>query len=310
MTGTGLQLSAGGDAPDRMGFVRRGGNLLGAMGVFPLLRRLGAGVGEAVFPFRCLACGALFRPPRPATGSPGGVPEPEGAAEMAAFFRQTCARFLCAPCAADVRPVTSPICPCCGIVFASRRGDDHLCGDCLTAPKHFDDARAFGVYDGSLMALIHQFKYRGKTRLGAGLGELLAAAFVRCFAGREPEVLAPVPLHGRRFRQRGFNQAHLLAVHLAGALRRGETGLQAGRLERELLRRRRPTRPQTGLGRRQRHANIRNAFQVSDPARVDGKRILLIDDVMTTGATVNECARVLKAGGAARVDILTLARGV
>jgi ComF family protein len=267
-------------------------------------------MGEVLFPLRCLACGVLFR--RSGADAAGGEDEagaPAGAA-TGKVLGHACGRLLCSGCLKNIRPAASPLCPVCGVVYESRHGDDHLCGECLAFPKHFDAARAFGVYDSALMSLIHHFKYRGRPRLAVGLGQLLAAAYMDHYDHRPPDLVAPVPLHPRRLRKRGFNQAYLLAGQL---LRRvaSEAGADASpRLERELLRRRRATPPQTGLGRRQRWVNIRNAFEVGDSASVRQRRVLLVDDVLTTGATANECARVLKAAGADRVDILTLARGV
>jgi len=153
-----------------------------------------------------------------------------------------------------------------------------------------------------LLVLVHQLKYRGRTVLGAPLGRLLYAAFVRWFSHDPPDLIIPVPLHARRLRQRGFNQAYQLV--------RGWPSRERSGIAREVLVRRRPTPPQTGLGRRDRRKNIRGAFTVADGKRIDGKRILLIDDVMTTGATLNECAGVLRSAGAARVDCLTLARSL
>lgn len=188
------------------------------------------------------------------------------------------------------------------MVFQSRIGRDHLCGRCLVASRQYDSARAYGIYSGTLLVLVHQLKYRGQAGLGAPLGRLLYAAFCRWFSHVAPDLIVPVPLHPRRFRQRGFNQAYQLV--------RGWPSVGRPEIARELLVRRRSTPPQTGLGRRDRRKNIRGAFEVEAGKRISGKRILLVDDVMTTGATLNECARVLRVAGAARVDCLTLARSL
>ena len=140
-------------------------------------------------------------------------------------------------------------------------------------------------------------------KLFALLGIVLLAAFLHFWDGGDIDLILPVPLHPKRFRQRGFNQAY----QLASDWKHIDSGLAAAT---RLLVRRRATAPQTGLGKAQRRHNIRNAFGVQQPEAIRSQRILLIDDVYTTGATADECARVLLQCGAARVDVLTLARAV
>ena len=196
--------------------------------------------------------------------------------------------------------MASPLCSRCGMVFKSREGEDHLCGRCLEHPGVFTRARAAGIYDHTLRIAIHALKFKGRVHLAAPLGELLFDTFQQYWSAADIDVVAPVPLHRNRFRRRGFNQAYLL-------VRRWR--LPAGTdIVRDLLVRNRATPPQTGLDRRQRRMNIKNAFSVRRPGRITGKRVLLVDDVLTTGATVNACAGILIQDGAARVDVLTLAR--
>ena len=124
------------------------------------------------------------------------------------------------------------------------------------------------------------------------------------------DVVIPIPLHLARFRQRGFNQTYLLVRNWQTIARQISFDLGNLQIDRDVLSRTVPTPPQTGLDRRQRAANIKNAFELADRAKIADKRILLVDDVYTTGATVNECARLLLAHGAAHVDVLSLARAV
>jgi ComF family protein len=150
------------------------------------------------------------------------------------------------------------------------------------------------------MEAIHQFKYGAKGFLADSLGPLLA----RFAEGRVKEsyeyLTIPVPLHPRRLRERGFNQSLLLARHVAGKLNTELDFLS--------LRRVRYTLPQTGLGKEERRKNVRGAFQVRNPEAVKGKTVLLVDDVATTGNTLNECARVLIRSGCKKVFCLVLAK--
>jgi ComF family protein len=151
-----------------------------------------------------------------------------------------------------------------------------------------------------LRTLIHELKFRGRCRVA----ERLAVAMLeqpRVVELLVPEaVLVPVPLHPRRARERGFNQAELLGQALARRVRR--------ELVKDALVRRTNTTPQTGLSAAQRRRNVRRAFLVTRPARIDGRMVVLVDDVLTTGATARECARVLRQAGASEVRLLTVAR--
>jgi ComF family protein len=248
-------------------------------------------LGDALFPARCQRCGRLFRHDAKALEktNPGAV-----AAGMAPFY--------CPDCRDDWTTVASPLCSRCGVVFKSREGEDHLCGRCLDRPGAFTRARAAGIYDQTLRNAIHALKFKGRVRLAVPLGALLFDTFQHYWATGDIDVVAPVPLHRLRFRRRGFNQAYLLVRHWVLP---GETAVI-----RDLLVRHRSTAPQTGLDRHQRRMNIKNAFSAGHPGQSAGKRVLLVDDVLTTGATVDACAGVLIKDGAKRVDVLTLARAL
>jgi len=255
-----------------------------------LLKPMLAAIVSALFPARCLGCGQLFR--RQPRNKVDGSEDSDAARALADYF--------CPACSGQWTAVASPLCSRCGMVFKSRVGPDHICGRCLERPGAFTRARAAGVYDGTLRMAIQALKFKGHTRLANPLGRLLFGTYRRYWPDGDIDMIAPVPLHRRRFRRRGFNQAFLLvkAWPLSGE----------AVAVRDLLARNRPTPPQTGLDRRQRRINIKNAFGVRRPGESAGKRVLLVDDVLTTGATAEACAAVLLKDGAKQVDVLTLAR--
>ncbi len=196
----------------------------------------------------------------------------------------------------------SPRCSRCGIPFASPSDTDHLCSECLTEERYFSRARSVCRYEGLIVEAISRFKYGGAIRLAPALGMLLAAYQDSQFPFSGLDLILPVPLHPRRLRERGFNQSLLLARQVS---RRHSIPLNF-----TVLRRIRPTPPQTRLSGPDRQRNVRGAFEVVKPSVLAGKKVLLIDDVFTTGATARECARVLLGGGAREITVLTLARAV
>jgi ComF family protein len=263
---------------------------------------------EAVFPSKCIVCGSFFR----FSGKSGlsyindSVPGSFEPDEIT--FEKVMAHLICPDCIGGFLPAESPVCSVCGFVFTSREGGDHLCGKCIDLPKHFGKARAVGLYYRAFMEVIHSFKYKGKLQLAVPLETLLFSVLIRHWNINDFDLVVPVPLHVKRFRERGFNQAYLLVKNLAIQAEKfihEPVGLKIGR---DLLERIRYTEPQTGLGRDKRMKNIKGAFTVKDVSAVEGKRVLLVDDVYTTGATADECAKALFEGGALSVDVLTLAR--
>lgn len=209
---------------------------------------------------------------------------------------------ICPDCLEKIRTVTSPLCPVCGLPHALEGGIDHLCGTCLTEPRPFERARAAVGFEGPVQDLVHRFKYGKKAHLSRPLG-LLASRFPENFkTDAAADLIVPVPLHDRRLRARGFNQSQLL-----GAVVAKEWGIP---LSVDNLRRLRWTEPQTGLAAAERERNVRGAFGVARPEHFDSKRLLLVDDVYTTGSTVTECARALKRAGAREVSVLTVSRAL
>ena len=219
---------------------------------------------------------------------------------------------ICRSCWADLQPWCGPVCARCGLPFASPQALDSAlaeCGACRRDEPAFDGAGAFGLYTGKLRRVVLRLKFSGDTRLGRRLGQLLASAWAALPRGADfnSPVIIPVPLHPSRRRERGFNQSDLLAEGLVRALRKHQ-GATVPAVAKSWLLRQRATPPQTGLSVAARRENLRGAFAVVKPAEVRGRTIVLVDDVMTTGATISACARALKHAGAARVLGLTLAR--
>jgi ComF family protein len=289
---------------------------------------------EAFFPTRCLTCGSFYRVDKlfptnlksilqalnrgdlndffsgslHKAGKQYSNTFEKDSSEDARIFGILTAPHLCAKCAGTFLTVESPICTTCGIVFHSRAGEDHLCGECLNTPISFGMARSAGVYDKVVMAAIHCLKYNGKIQLARPLGVLLFLIFCRYWNENRPDLIIPVPLHDKKLRLRGFNPSFLLVKEWDVITRALEDGVPVIPVSEDTLLRTKWTKSQTGLGRKERLKNIKNAFSVNDPSKINRKKILLIDDVYTTGATAKECSKVLLNAGASHVDVLTLAR--
>jgi len=206
---------------------------------------------------------------------------------------------VCRACLAKPEPLAADyFCIQCRAPFRNQFPLDEAgrCALCRLGVRGFDAAYSFGFYEDELRQLIHLFKYARVQTLSAPLGRLLAMAFPR---DSSFDAIVPMPLHWRKRWQRGFNQSALLAREIS---RRTHIPVE------NALRRARHTAAQAGLTNAKRRKNVSGAFRVRKGARLGSRRILLIDDVMTTGATAAACARALKMAGASQVTLLTLAR--
>jgi len=208
---------------------------------------------------------------------------------------------ICWDCAAGFPLVEEPHCSRCGDPVDGRVENIFECSLCRRRGPHFDLARAALRYRAGVKDAIHSLKYRRMTCLSRDLAGWLIAAYNVHYATLEIDAVTCVPLYPRRQRDRSYNQAALLGGELASGI-----GVP---LASRCLERVRATASQIDLSAGQRRANVRNAFAVRGDGWVEGRRLLLVDDVMTTGATVDECSRVLKKAGAAGVYVLTVARG-
>ncbi len=205
---------------------------------------------------------------------------------------------VCHDCWTSIVPITPPVCETCGDPLASWRlisVESHRCARCRRSDAHISRGRAIGEYAGSLRAIVHALKYDGRRSVAKPLAARLIIHGADVLAGAD--CVVPVPLHRARKRARGFNQAAEIARHLALPVRHALTRVRA-------------TPSQTDLPAARRHANVRDAFALRRRVQVQGLIVVLVDDVSTTGATLDACARVLLAGGAATVRALTVARVV
>lgn len=208
--------------------------------------------------------------------------------------------YLCWNCRAKLPFIKPPMCEVCGSASMGD-GENFICYKCQTYRPWFDQARSLLHYRGDVRKLTQDFKYRSALWLRHDFYLLLQAGYAAYYQSLDIDLVAYVPLFAAKERQRAYNQAKILAKGLLPCL--------PGCVLSDLLKRVRASETQTHLTAKQRIANVKNVFIVKKAEKVQRRKILLLDDVMTTGATVNECARVLKKAGAAKVYVLTLARG-
>ncbi|MEI7731017.1 MAG: ComF family protein [Verrucomicrobiota bacterium] len=222
--------------------------------------------------------------------------------QLCGLTRATAAEgYVCAGCRAGARPVQPPWCECCGRPYPGAITAAFVCGVCQEEKRYFVSARSAVVFEGPVREALHRYKYQRALWFEPFFAGLLQAGIPAGFDPGAWDCLAPVPLHRVKLAEREFNQAERLGRELCRL-----TGI---RMNTRLLRRLHHTRTQTQLTREERTANVRNAFGLKRGVRLTGERVLLFDDVMTTGATTNECARILLQGGASTVGVWTLARG-
>lgn len=237
-----------------------------------LVRASTSAFGRLLFPPSCLECGRIV-------SAPG---------------------TFCGGCWPQLRSIEEPVCPVLGTPFAMEMGPGIVSAEALADPPAFDRARAAVAHDGPARSLASGLKYRGRTDLARWMAQWMVRAGGELIM--DADVIVAVPLHRRRLLSRRFNQSAELARALAAIAERP--------FRPQCLERKRATPRQVGLSRNQRQENVRGAFRVPEGALplLAGRRVLLIDDVYTTGATVNAAARALKRGGAGAVDVLTFSR--
>lgn len=249
-------------------------NILGVTGVDPL--RWISGILGWVYPDVCQACQT-----QAATSSNG---------------------YVCSNCRRAVHFIRPPFCERCGLPFEGNLTSPFECSNCSNLELHFDAARSAVLARGLVLQVLRRYKYQQAVWFEQFLADLLIHAAIPAVAACDWDLIMPVPLHPVREREREFNQAARLARHLSRA-----TGIP---VDRGCLQRTRPTQTQTLLTREQRLRNLRGAFALGSRTAVSGLSCVVVDDVLTTGATTSACARALKEGGARKVCVWTVARGV
>lgn len=231
-------------------------------------------MSEVIFPPQCLGC-----------------------AEILHTFND---QIFCPTCKEQIHLITGSICHICGTTFPDSPAESHLCADCLEKKPYFSCARAVFSYENIILNAIHRFKYKRHISIGETLASFMTDFQFPNIDYADYSIILPVPLHIKRLRERGFNQSLILARAI------GEKHQMP--VDFSLLKRHKFTLTQTGSNKKERKQNIKGAFEVTDKKKIAGKSIILIDDVYTTGATVNECAKTLIKAGAQKVSVLTLAR--
>lgn len=237
-----------------------------------VVKEAAATLRDVIFPPVCAACDAPLS--LPATG------------------------YLCPECMNAVKPIESPYCSTCGIPFAGPDGSSHACGACIKNPPSFTKARSPFLYKGPIRELLHRIKYKEDGYALKAI-QYLSSDFMHA----HPDVFdaaIPVPLHRIRMQERGFNQSIRIAMKF----------FSRKKVLFDLLERTRNTPSQTGLGSSERIKNVKGAFHVSKKLPQGLNSFLVVDDVLTTGATAIECAKALRKAGAKEVQVFTVARAV
>lgn len=249
-------------------------------------RQIARGLGDVLFPPVCVHCDGL-------------VERGEKTDKNAAL------RHVCARCEARIEFVEEPCCTTCGHPFYGELAGDRICAHCEDLAPAFNEGRTAVLFRGAARALVHALKYHGARHVTRDIEMILRRAS-RVLELARGATLVPVPLHSRKERERGYNQGRLVAECLA----RATGGEAAGTRVEMLLRRVQDTVSQTALDRATRRKNLKDAFALAPGARVDaGGKYVIVDDVFTTGSTLNSCARVLRKAGCANLYVITFGHG-
>ena len=271
---------------------------------------------NAVFPPKCLKCSRFmdrndFLPLQNKTQNKDLILKKIFSLKTdTAIIKTLFSEFFCNKCMEKAGFVAfePPFCIKCGAKLKTRGTTNCLCKECIKNRNHLRKIRACGMYQGVLRESIHLLKYNKKTGLSRPLGVLLFFAFEKYFTRDHIDLILPVPLHRAKLKKRGFNQSFLIVKDFKKLWEISNRTPPHWRIDYNILARQKNTKSQTGFDKKKRKENIKGAFKVTQPDKIKGRHILLIDDVYTTGATAGESASVLLAAEALSVDVLVIAR--
>ena len=225
------------------------------------------------------------------------------------FFRNGCivcgratTSAVCTDCSNSIRYIQQPYCTKCGQPFTTHSGISHVCYDCIKGKNKFTLSRAVFEYNGAIVKLIHRFKFGDRVNLSSFFSEELFKLYEAHFAAKDITAILPVPLSTHRLKHRSYNQTQLLAEALSRKL--------SIPVFPQILEKIKETPPQSLLSAEKRRENVKDAYKVTDRKTLKGKKVLLIDDVITTGATVNACTRALMRAGIKQVYVTAIAMRV
>jgi ComF family protein len=244
---------------------------------------------QLLYPLKCLKCGAYIDP------------DMVEAKTLATCFCDQCMK-------AGFHSIDTPFCTKCGVKFHNSFDENHICEACLKTPLKFGQARAAAEYKGIIKDAIPAFKYHSKLCLAKVFEQLIFQTFLKHYAGQKIDLIMPIPLHKKKLKERGFNQAFFLIRNFKKLYEQNFKKSCSIKTDISSLVRIKKTQPQTGFDIEQRKNNLENAFMVVNEKAIENKNILLIDDVLTTGTTCNEATEKLLKHGAKKVDALVLAR--
>ena len=224
------------------------------------------------------------------------------------FFEDIFCDILCAGCLGRYEEQSGFVCQGCGRKIYGEPGTVFLCEKCIKTTAFFSKIRSPFLFRDSIVDIVHMLKYNNMVFLAEKMSYFILKTYIDHFQEDPPDYVFPVPLHIKKLRKRGYNQTYLMAHETSKTADRFSICFPS--VKKDVLIKVIDTKSQTGLDSEKRESNLKKAFKIKNPAFVRGKKILLIDDVMTTGATIRECARVLISGEAEKVEAITFARAM
>lgn len=252
---------------------------------------------ELIYPDICIVCGNFFN--KKDLKSINILRE--------VIFKDIFSDILCPDC---IKKISTPedICIKCGRAVNHGNCSGAVCGNCLESKWHFNIIRSSFLLDGVILDLVKMLKYKDKAFLAKKMSWFMVKTYLESFGDNVHDIFMPIPMHKNKLRKRGYNQTMILALEILKKAK--NKSVLFPELKKNILMKKANTQPQTGLNFHMRKSNLKRAFRVKDFSSLINKSVLLIDDVVTTGATIDECAKNLLDAGAKKVDAITFARTV